>query len=203
MKEWIKEIGVGFMMSGIFFFSLFGPNILKEEEAKKPEMQFETVQEVSRESPEVLDTSVSAELPHVTAVKAETVKEAPIEVPENIVSITENVGERYNICPEFLQAIAWRESRFDETAVNASGTCYGVMQVSEKWHSHRMEAGENLLDPETNIRVAAEYLSELFERYEDPAIVLMIYNGDSRWKNEWYISSYAEEILEMANALEK
>lgn len=203
MKEWIKEIGIGFIISGIFFFSLFGPNILMDDEAQRPEMRFETVQEVSRERPEVSAIGVSVEIPHVMAVEAETVKEAPIEVPENIASITEKIGEQYNICPELLQAIAWRESRFDETAVNAAGTCYGIMQVSEKWHSHRMEAGENLLDPETNIRVAAEYLAELFERYEDPAIVLMIYNGDSQWKKEWYVSSYAEEILEMANALEK
>lgn len=202
MKEWVKEIGIGFMMAGIFFFSLFGPNMIRGIDAKEPKLSFTIAETFSRDSP-LSVVGQASEVPHVTAVEAETVKEAPIEVPENIVSITEKIGEQYNICPELLQAIAWRESRFDETAVNASGTCYGIMQVSEKWHSHRMNTGENLLDPETNIRVAAEYLSELFERYEDPAIVLMIYNGDSRWKNEGYISSYAEEILEMANALEK
>ena len=137
---------------------------------------------------------------------AEDVPSPVIEVPEYIIRITEEVGQAYCISPELLQAIAWRESRFDPDAVNASGTCFGLMQVSTKWHGHRLGPGEDIMDPAVNIRTAAEYLVELFERYKDPALVLMIYNGDSRWKDyaagRCQASGYAMEIMEMAEELE-
>ena len=50
--------------------------------------------------------------------------------------------------------------------------------------------------------VACDYLEELFEEYEEPSIVLMAYNGDSRWQ-QGEISYYAEHILEMAAELEE
>lgn len=203
MKEWIKEIGIGLMISGIFFFSLFGPGILRGAPMKEPERYAkETEAMIDREEMALSSIGGDYEIPHVTAVEAETVRVPPIEVPGNIKELTEKAGERYGIAPEFLQAIAWRESRFQPDAVNAAGTCFGIMQVSEKWHSHRLETGENLMDPETNIRVAAEYLKELFERYQDPEIVLMIYNGDKRALEEGYISRYAKDILELSEKLE-
>lgn len=203
MKDWIKETGIGIMISGICFFALFGPNMMKNPEPNIPYTEFSAEVKVVREYPDSSSCiGMATEIPHVAEMEVEVLKAAPIEVPGYIVEITERVGEQYDICPELLQAIAWRESRFDADAVNASGTCFGLMQVSEKWHSHRMNDGENLLDPETNIRVATEYLSELFERYEDPAIVLMIYNGDSRWSKSNYISGYAEDILSLSAELE-
>ena len=56
-----------------------------------------------------------------------------------------------------------------------------------------------------SMAVAADYLSELFEAYEDPAAVLMAYNGDSR-VDEYLAggeaSDYANSILEMTRELE-
>ena len=86
---------------------------------------------------------------------AEDVRSPGIEVPEYIIRITEEVGQAYSISPELLQAIAWRESRFDPDAVNAAGTCFGLMQVSTKWHGHRLGPGEDIMDPAVNIRVTA------------------------------------------------
>lgn len=160
-----------------------------------------------------LITNGQAEPVELEAVEADIVQYAEdvpspvIEVPDYIIRITEEVGQAYCISPELLQAIAWRESRFDPDAVNASCTCFGLMQVSTKWHGHRLGPGDDIMDPAVNIRAAAEYLVELFERYKDPALVLMIYNGDSRWKDyaagRCSASGYAVEIMDMAEELEE
>lgn len=137
----------------------------------------------------------------VPKIKAQALKE------EQVVELTEEIGEEYGICPELLQAIAWKESRYDEMA--ESSGCIGLMQVSERWHIERMErlGASDLYDPEENMRVAADYLAELFAQYEDAGMALMAYSGDSG--AEGYaatgrgLSVYAEEILEHACALER
>lgn len=126
---------------------------------------------------------------------------------EEVVELTERIGAEYSQCPELLQAVAWKESRYDETA-EAAG-CIGLMQVSERWHRDRMaELGvTDLYDPESNIRVAADYLAELFDQYEDIGMVLMVYSGDSG--AEAYagsgegLSEYAREVMEYACLLER
>lgn len=35
-----------------------------------------------------------------------------IEVPEEVIQISEELGQAYSICPETIQAIGWVESRF-------------------------------------------------------------------------------------------
>ena len=118
----------------------------------------------------------------------------------------ERVCEPVNICPELVQAIIERESRWNPEAVN--GDCIGLMQISEQWHKDRMRALgiTNLKDPFDNIAVGVDYLRELFERYEDPGMVLMVYNGDSRAKNlqaTGNLSESADWILTRSAELER
>lgn len=130
-----------------------------------------------------------------------------VEVPEHVIELSEQLGQEYGICPELLQAICWRESRFQAEARN--GGCIGIMQVSKRWHVDRMDklGVSNLTDPAQNMEVAADYLRELFQKYHDAGIVLMVYNGDSRvWKileGQGEISGYAREILELSERLER
>ena len=63
----------------------------------------------------------------------------------------------------------------------------------------------DLTDPYDNILVGVDYLQELTRRYVDQAMVLMIYNGDSRAWKFWEtgeMSKYAAKILERAEELE-
>lgn len=111
-----------------------------------------------------------------------------------------------DICPEFVEALIERESRWNPEAVN--GDCIGLMQISERWHKDRMRAlgAKDLKDPFDNIDVGVDYLRELFERYEDPGMVLMIFNGDSRAKElqaTGNLSEYAEWILTRSAELER
>lgn len=131
------------------------------------------------------------------------------DIPEEIQDAAWKYGQEYDICPEFLIAIAKKESTFDPKAVN--GSCTGLMQVSLYWHRTRMEecgvTEEEMWEIDGNMHVAADYLRDLFEKYDDPAAVLMAYNGDHRLeaylKGECEMSGYAREILDTSYELEQ
>lgn len=116
------------------------------------------------------------------------------------------IAEDYNICPELIMAIVEHESSGRADAVN--GSCIGLMQVSERWHHDRMErlGVTDLYDPYSNILVGTDYLLELFEKYEDIGMVLMVYNGssdaESRWESCNY-TKYATSIMDRSSELER
>lgn len=136
-----------------------------------------------------------------------TVKAKTIDVPQEVVEISEELGARYNICPELIQTICFKESSFLADA-ECDG-CIGIMQVSPKWHKDRMErlGVSDLRDIRQNMTVATDYLSELEEIYEDVGVVLMIYNGDTSAEDVLCgagdVSVYAEEILSISEELER
>lgn len=115
-------------------------------------------------------------------------------------------GEVYCICPELIMAIIEKESGGQPDVQN--GSCVGLMQISEKWHEDRIKdlGITNLKEEESNILVGCDYLFDLFEEYEDPALVLMIYHGEKDAIKNWeegHISEYALKILRRASELEK
>ena len=132
--------------------------------------------------------------------------DAKLDELESWYSYLEYVCEQKDICPELVQAIIETESNWYPEARN--GDCVGLMQISEKWHQDRMErlGVTDLTDPYDNILVGVDYLAELFRRYEDPVMVLMLYNGDSRAWKFWEtgeMSKYAARILDRAAELER
>lgn len=115
-------------------------------------------------------------------------------------------GKMYDICPELLMAMIEAESSGNPKAEN--GDCKGLMQISERWHTGRMaEIGADDIWSETdNIHIGANYLHELFNKYEDVALVLMVYNGESdavEKAENGYISGYARKILDRSAELER
>lgn len=82
------------------------------------------------------------------------------------------------------------------------------MQVSERWHQDRMErlGVTDIYDERGNIKVGTDYLAELFEEYEEPTLVLDIYNGNSKafeYYEQGIVSEYADKVLTRAAELEK
>ena len=115
-------------------------------------------------------------------------------------------GEMYDICPELLMAMIEAESSGNPNAEN--GDCKGLMQISERWHTGRMEeiGADDIWSETDNIHIGANYLHELFNRYEDVALVLMVYNGESdavEKAENGYISDYARKILDRSAELER
>lgn len=126
-------------------------------------------------------------------------------IPSEVKEYAEKYGEEYCICPELIESLAYQESRFTPDAVSTDGSCVGICQINQKCHRARMKrlGVTDLTDAEQNIHVACDYLAEIFQEHDgDPEIVLMIYNGDSRWKNG-KISRYAEEITERSMDYER
>lgn len=123
-----------------------------------------------------------------------------------IVEICEEVGEEYAICPELLMALIEMESSGHADAQN--GSCKGLCQISERWHKSRMEklGVTDIYDPEGNIRLCADYISEIGAEYEDIGLCLMIYNGQSNaveMAESGLLSNYAEWILTRSEEIER
>lgn len=147
------------------------------------------------------DETMLAEIAYATEMEKINAFNDP-DILDEVEEAARKWGEVYNISPEFLEAVAWRESRYDPEAVN--GGCVGLMQVAPVWHGDRMErlGVEDLTEVDGNMAVAADYLAELFATYNDPYWVLMTYNGDSNAdayrSGNAAPSMYALEITEKA-----
>lgn len=131
-------------------------------------------------------------------------------IPEDIRIYCELVGYEYNICPELLEAMAYRESRFTPTV--QSGNQYGLMQINVQVHKNRIAKygwnEQDMLDPYKNLMVAGDYLSELYETYgDDNPIVLNAYNGNwkaiNKYKEYGYLSEYVEDVLDRSMNYER
>lgn len=117
-----------------------------------------------------------------------------------IIEITKEIGQKYCICPELLQAMIETESSNNPKAVN--GDCIGLMQINSKVHKERMKklGVTDLYDPYSNILVGADYLSELFTQSEDIYLVLMKYNMSRKTAQALYDDgSYTVYALKIAN----
>ena len=123
--------------------------------------------------------------------------------------ICNEIGEKYGICPELIQAIVEKESNYNENAVSSHGAI-GLMQVIPRWNQDRMDrlGVTDLTDPYQNILCGTDLISELADKYEDLYLVLMCYNQGEyggaieQWENGQY-SDYAVSIVERAAELEE
>lgn len=132
------------------------------------------------------------------------------EIPIDIKKYFEEVGEIYDLSPELLEAIAYSESRFVPDAKNKN--YYGLMQINIKVHSLRIEkygwTSKDMLDSQKNIIVAADYISDLCEAYDnDIPAVLLVYSGSgkkiSAYKEYGFITSYVEDVLNKTEEYQK
>lgn len=128
------------------------------------------------------------------------------EVPEEVRTACEKYGEEYNIAPELLEAIIWHESRY--TPGVYAGSCKGLMQINVTYHQDRMKklGVKDIFDVDGNIHVGADYLAELFALYEDPAVVLGFYHGETNaiWEAKYdKLSTYTKSVLKKAAEFEE
>lgn len=158
-------------------------------------------------TPEVKSEFKSISQPKVVFAKEETdvVRVHDDGIPTEVKEAAEKWGEVYNICPEFIEALAYQESRYQADVVSADGSCVGICQINQGCHKKRMKrlGVTDLTDIDSNIHVAADYLAEIFAEHDgEPEIVLMIFNGDSSWQ-KGRTSAYAKEIVERSAELER
>ncbi len=133
----------------------------------------------------------------------------PLDIPldEKIQEFTFYLCAGYNIDWTFVLAIMQKESVYDDSIISKTND-YGLMQINVCNHESLEEilGISDFLDPYQNIRGGCYIIRKLFEKYEDPAMVLMAYNmgedGASKlWQKGVYSTSYVEDILEIQSEL--
>lgn len=136
------------------------------------------------------------------------VKPYSTNATETYIGYCEEIGQKYNICPELIQAIVEQESNYNPNAHGSSDDT-GLMQVIPKWNRDRMKrlGITDLYDPYQNILCGTDLIAELAEKYGDPYLVLMCYNegeygGAVERYNSGKYSNYAVSIMERAAELE-
>ena len=211
---------IGCLICGVFgLFSIHHKPIQRQKEIEAIKKYSVTI---VHEQTDIVDTLDAEEYWRVAEAKQQyeaqryiqmrdadkELTEMGIKIPPQVIEYCSNAGELYDISPEFLEAICWVESNCDPDAVN--GSCKGIMQVSDRWHYDRMErlGVTSIFDEEGNILVATDYLRELFDTYGcDDALVLMVYNGDSKADDfangKVEMSEYAKKVLTIASLLER
>ena len=191
----------------------------QKEEYKLSDLVFseKTDQEVINLKEETVEESfeplIGTEAPEAESyiVRSDTLLYYDEDIPYDVQESAQICGDMYDICPEFLEAIAFVESSYIPTAENES--CVGLMQINLDCSDQieRMERlglhEEDMKTEDASMIVAADYLHELFEEYEDPAEVLIRYNGDKtglkRYKKTGEISDYARKVLDLSEEFER
>lgn len=135
-------------------------------------------------------------------------KPKPLTQQEEIELHIQNVVSLYpNLSTNLINAVIWRESRYDPNAKNYNGACIGLMQLSTKWHSNRAQTlgVENLYDPYGNVLTGCDLLSELLESYS-LEMALMTYHGGYSYAQKYQaagtVDQYTKDILSYAKQLE-
>lgn len=127
-----------------------------------------------------------------------------------LIELTEDIGEHYNICPELLQAICYKESGCYTLAENRN--CKGLMQINISYMQQRADKlGVNdYWSAYNNMLLAADYIAELRDETEngkDIYYVLMRYNMTTATANKLYeagtYTDYAIDIAQHAAELER
>lgn len=124
--------------------------------------------------------------------------------------IKEICSEYPNVEPELIQSIVYHESRYNPKAVDKTGSCIGLMQISKRWHTDRakkLTGSDDLFDPYVNLKTGIDYLNDLITKHGTSNIdlVIMIYNGsgDAAYSrhNSGNLTTYAKNVLNMMEAL--
>lgn len=118
--------------------------------------------------------------------------------------------EEYGVDFAFTMAVIFKESSFRPHVISYNGTSVGLMQINKinhKWLSEELGITD-FFDPAQNVKAGLYMLSDLFEKYEDPAKVLMCYNlGEFGAKKLWnqgvYSTAYSEGVLQKADEYKK
>ena len=133
----------------------------------------------------------------------------PLDVPLDV-DIQEYIYElcdEYNMDFTFVMALIGVESSYQAEAVSSTSD-YGLMQINRCNHEWLTETlgVTNYLDPYQNIQSGMYILKGLFEKYDDPEMVLMAYNmgergASKRWNKGIYETDYSNAVMNLYTEL--
>src|SRR6476620_3473326 len=87
----------------------------------------------------------------------------PAAMPEYLASIITDAAAQYKVDPNLLAAMAYKESRFNPTAVSWRGA-QGLLQLMPK--TAKALGVTDAFDPRQNVFGAAKYVKYLLDRFD-------------------------------------
>lgn len=105
----------------------------------------------------------------------------------------DKIAKKYGLNPDIVKALIEEESGWVASAEGDNGNSIGLMQIQERWHKERLTrlGITNLYDPEQNVTVGCDILSELLNKYGNYEDALSVYNSGNTEDGK----AYAERIL--------
>lgn len=124
----------------------------------------------------------------------------------------DKVGKFYNFDPDYLRAIAWKESRFNSNAIgknNDGSMDIGIMQINTSNIQNLRNvfpaiSVKNLLKyPCFNISVGGYILNENFKRYGRKWLAVGVYNAGSKNNGKRIVIryNYAKDVNKYYNQI--
>lgn len=121
-------------------------------------------------------------------------------------------GVENNIAPALIVSIIKYESGGNPNIEASSGSgAIGLCQIKPEYQKDRCKELKvtSLYDPKDNIKVCADYLLELFDKYEDVCLVMTAYRyGDSSTEFKYaqttgYIYPYVKNVVGLSDKLQE
>lgn len=135
----------------------------------------------------------------------------PLDLPvdEELQEYIFTLSHAYNVDYSLVLGLIQTESDFRPTVVSQTND-FGLMQINKinhEWLKDKLLISD-FLDPYQNTKAGVYILRNLFEKYEEPNLVLMAYNlgehGASKlWDKGIYHSDYSIKVMENAASFHK
>ena len=93
-------------------------------------------------------------------------------------------SKEFNLSPALVFAVMKTESGFNPNAQSSAGAV-GLMQIMPNTAKWLMGTEENLLEPQTNIKIGCRYISYLKTIFYDESTVLAAYNAGPNKVKVW------------------
>lgn len=139
-----------------------------------------------------------------TAIDNPEVYAKPLSDPVPVAQLETNnhidkLAKRYGLNPDIIKALIEEESGWLSSAEGDNGSSIGLMQIQEHWHKKRMKrlGVTDLYDPQQNITVGCDILSELLNKYGNYKDALSVYNSGNTYDGR----QYAERIIKKCRHL--
>lgn len=136
-----------------------------------------------------------------TAIDNPEVYKTPLPEPVPVAQLKTNnhidkIAKQYGLDSRIIKALIEEESGWLASAEGDDGTSIGLMQIQERWHKERLQrlGVTDLYNPEQNITVGCDILSELLNKYGNYKDALSVYNSGNTVEGR----EYAERILSNA-----
>lgn len=126
-------------------------------------------------------------------------------LPEELQEFTFYLSKGYYIDFSFVMGLMYCESSFQTEIVSGTND-YGLMQINacnNEWLAEDLGLTD-MMNPYQNIRAGLYILRRLFEKYDDPAKVLMAYNmgeygASVLWEQGVFETTFTRRVLTTAD----